>query len=969
MGAASYIGRIGGLAVALGVGTAIITGQGVAYATTDGGSQDSGSQSGSSQTGDSQSGSSQESDSQSRDSQSGSSQTGGDTNTNAGTATSDPGTAEDNNSGAAETDGRHLATETTSGSVRATTIIRRFSDAADATVKRLADAVHDAADATNSVRTSSPETRRSGGSSSQTEGAAEPTSAPGSSDTDDATAADNVVANEFVNSAPTIKEWLASPRVAAGRAGDTVSTEFITTPLWTPPRFLTGGGPLTTMTATPTSTTVLAPNLLAALLGDVFNPFAGNSPNTPTPDSPLSWMLVGVSRRQLGVDSISSQSLLAPADSITYAPVVEMVNGVMTYDNPDPPTGFTYTLVQDPSGGGKLLLDPTTGNFSFLPDFSSVQTGTSEDFSVLVAETTPFSEALQGIPLVGPRVLVVLHQVQILSDVLAPIIGESEVVVVTVPVGTLAPPGTPVAFTVMIPSPVDGALISTNYFPAITVVNDPTTTAPTILNGPGIATPGNTDPNSTAIIPNPPPGIVPGLQPLRDAGYNVVTWDPRGEFASGGILNIDSPAFEGQDVKGIIDWISDPAHVAYTFPAFDAGGANPAAVENDPAIGMVGGSYGGAIQLVTAGIDPRVDVIVPGIAWNSLVDSLYPNQTFKTSYASLLLLGLVSTGARINPALYPAFLLGTLVGILTPGQQALLASSGPYFLTANIDVPTLFIQGIDDGLFPLQQSLNNASSIVTPDDLIKMIWYCGGHGACLTMTPTEIAEQDQMLINTTIDEINSVLQPNVSSEPIPKLQFVDQNGQWYTADFIPTDAEFYSGSTPVVTDNGAGGLLGIVPLLGGSGPQSVVPLPGSLALGSEAKNAIDVPLDDGAVGTTVVGAPQLTFDYTGVGTSRSVYAQIVDRNTGLVVGNIVTPIPVTLNGRPQSVTIDMADIVYTYDDVPNDADLELQIVGSATQFLNLTQFGFINISNVEVSLPTPGSGAGVTPETLDPVMV
>ena len=80
-----------------------------------------------------------------------------------------------------------------------------------------------------------------------------------------------------------------------------------------------------------------------------------------------------------------------------------------------------------------------------------------------------------------------------------------------------------------------------------------------------MATAGNTDPNSTSIVD----GIVPGLEPLRDAGYNVVTWDPRGEFASGGILNVDSPAFEGQDVKGIIDWISDPAHVAYTFPAFD----------------------------------------------------------------------------------------------------------------------------------------------------------------------------------------------------------------------------------------------------------------------------------------------------------------------------------------------------------------------------------------------------------------
>ncbi len=48
MSAASYIGRVGGLAVALGVGTAIITGQGVANATPSPDGQDSqdGSQTG-----------------------------------------------------------------------------------------------------------------------------------------------------------------------------------------------------------------------------------------------------------------------------------------------------------------------------------------------------------------------------------------------------------------------------------------------------------------------------------------------------------------------------------------------------------------------------------------------------------------------------------------------------------------------------------------------------------------------------------------------------------------------------------------------------------------------------------------------------------------------------------------------------------------------------------------------------------
>ena len=217
MGAASYIGRIGGLAVALGVGTAIITGQGVAYATPDAGSQDGGSQSSGSET-------------------------GGQTKTNTGTATNDTGNAEDKNSGTSEADGRHRATATTSGSVRATTIVRRLSDAADATAKRVADAIHDAGDATNGVKASSPGTQRSGGSSSQTGRATKRTSAPGTADTDNASDTGNVVANEFVNKAPTIKQWLASPRAVAGRAGDTASTVSTQTSLWTPPRFLTGQG-------------------------------------------------------------------------------------------------------------------------------------------------------------------------------------------------------------------------------------------------------------------------------------------------------------------------------------------------------------------------------------------------------------------------------------------------------------------------------------------------------------------------------------------------------------------------------------------------------------------------------------------------------------------------------------------------------------------------------------------------------
>ena len=51
---------------------------------------------------------------------------------------------------------------------------------------------------------------------------------------------------------------------------------------------------------------------------------------------------------------------------------------------------------------------------------------------------------------------------------------------------------------------------------------------------------------------------------------------------------------------------------------------------------MTGGSYGGGIQLSTAGIDRRIDAIVPVVAWHSLETSLYKDRTFKQGWNTLL---------------------------------------------------------------------------------------------------------------------------------------------------------------------------------------------------------------------------------------------------------------------------------------------------------------------------------------------
>jgi ABC-2 type transport system ATP-binding protein len=507
---------------------------------------------------------------------------------------------------------------------------------------------------------------------------------------------------------------------------------------------------------------------------------------------------------------------------------------------------------------------------------------------------------------------------------------------VDINVDAVNPSGNPIAFTVKVIS-FDGTPISTNFFPADGLQTGQQ--APTILNGPGLASPGNTDPNSLTTEG----GLVPGLAPLRAAGYNVVTWDPRGEFASGGILQLDSPFFEGRDVSAIIDWLAQQPEAQLDSPG-------------DPRMGMVGGSYGGGVQLVAAGIDHRIDAIVPGIAWNSLNSSLYPNQTFKTSFGTLLLLDLVQTGARLNNQIYGGILIGDLLGILTPSQQALLASSGPTALVNNITAPTLLIQGTVDVLFPLNEAVTNAQ-IIAANPLkvpVKMIWFCGGHGVCLN--PGDPAAQTQLIQNATMAWLDKYVKKDPNAPTFPNFQWVDQNGQFFSSDILPSDPAFFG--TPISV-SGTGGILFVVPILGGSGPQSIVPFPISLGLGSRAANALNFTVPAIDLTSQIVGPPQLTLTYAGIGTSRSIYAQIVDDQTGLVLGNIVTPIPVTLDGQPHTVTVPLEDIAYT--PVPGQT-LTLQIVGSATAFENLTSFGVINVSSIHLVLPTVAGGVA-TPES------
>ena len=141
----------------------------------------------------------------------------------------------------------------------------------------------------------------------------------------------------------------------------------------------------------------------------------------------------------------------------------------------------------------------------------------------------------------------------------------------------------------------DGTPLNVHFHPAPGVTAE--RKAPTIMVGPGWGLPGEDRPGGGTI------------GPYVRAGYNVITWDPRGFWASGGTAMIDHPDYEARDAQTLIDFVAQQPEALLDAPG-------------DPRVGMSGSSYGGGIQFVTAARDRRVDAIAPTIAWHSLPRTL-----------------------------------------------------------------------------------------------------------------------------------------------------------------------------------------------------------------------------------------------------------------------------------------------------------------------------------------------------------
>jgi ABC-2 type transport system ATP-binding protein len=537
----------------------------------------------------------------------------------------------------------------------------------------------------------------------------------------------------------------------------------------------------------------------------------------------------------------------------------------------------------------------------------------------------------------------------------------------------------------------DGTKIAAHWFVGKGV--GPGDHAPTILEGPGWSSGGdtNTEGSSNPIADANSVFGVPGISTFVKSGYNVLTWDPRGFGQSGGTVEIDDPKYEGRDVQALIDFVGkQPEAQLDPFCSTRKRRAKKgkarkrrakrlttcATSPDDPTIGMAGASYGGGIQLVSAGLDKRIDAIAPTIAWHSLISSLFPEGNVKLGWGSILVAAGVqgslqggfaspaTAPGRQDPHFYSIVVNGTATGTTSQDDLDWMASHGPGDLLDKIKVPTLLLQGTADTLFPLDEAAANfdtvgdnplrtaqikrkkkrrkrakRSAADIPRVPVKMVWFCGGHGVCLTDPGPGAAYLDQR----TLAWFDRYLRGKQDIDTGPKFAWIADDGQLRTSDAYPLKP--------------AGQLTAT-----GSGPLPITPGQGSggLIFASPAVNALNVSIPGPSSDANVVGAPHLDLDYQGSAVPQStwVYAQFVNPRNGTVLGNQATPIPLTLDGQPHSISRDLELVAGR---APAGGGYTLQLTPSSSLFDMQRATGAVTFNGISVSLPLgdPVVGGGV----------
>ena len=307
----------------------------------------------------------------------------------------------------------------------------------------------------------------------------------------------------------------------------------------------------------------------------------------------------------------------------------------------------------------------------------------------------------------------------------------------------------------------DGTKIRLHWFPV------PGASAakplPTVLKGPGWGSPGDINTKSIGYGCS----ARRASARCRAAGYNVLTWDPRGFGQSGGTVETDSARLRRSRRRA--------AHRLGR-----AAARRPARRPGDPRVGMVGASYGGGIQLITAAIDCRVDAIVPRSRGTRSTTSLLQGRHGEERMGDLLTS--VTQGHSVDPHIPHAYEAGNTTGTSSADDRAVVPRSG----SGRSRRTTSRSRRCSNRARSTRCSRSTRGSPTTGSCATTriptaMLWICSGHGVCLTNPGDQNAVGSAAI--AWLDRY--VKKRHVGAHRSRASTYVDQNGTRYTADDYP----------------------------------------------------------------------------------------------------------------------------------------------------------------------------------------
>ncbi|MEU3973754.1 CocE/NonD family hydrolase [Streptomyces bacillaris] len=448
-------------------------------------------------------------------------------------------------------------------------------------------------------------------------------------------------------------------------------------------------------------------------------------------------------------------------------------------------------------------------------------------------------------------------------------------------------------------------------------------------------------------------------------GYVGLVYSGLGFGKSGCLITLDDPAIDGKAASGLLDFLGG------TRAADDGTRADYVVQdgEGDPRVGMIGGSYGGAIQLATASVDPRLDALVPLITWNDLAYALAPNNTgartgvtsdtpgvFKWQWTNGFYL--IGEGQPLlNPSLDPsrfnrldclhfAAQACETIRLLNSGRypadkaDAMLAyarSVSPVSYLDRVKAPTLIVQGQADSLFNLNEATATYKTLKAQGTPAKMIWQSWGHSG--GQVPGELDLSEGNLESSYVGQrvlawFDRYLQKNTDTDTGPEFAYYRSWQSGYgTADRLPAlSQQLYLSGDGKLVDNRSKVVRGsrqytnwlvptshsessIAPLIGLPDPKPYDTKGTYLGWRSAPLTA---PLD-------VVGAPKATLKVVSPKAERVqnsgdasdklvLFAKVYDvapDGTRTLVNRLVSPVRVPDVTRP--FTVELPGIVHRYE--------------------------------------------------------